>query len=141
MAKKAELKTRKTAASVAKFIAAIPDDERRADCLAVARMMKKATKAEPVMWGSSIVGFGKLQLKYESGRELDWFPIGFSPRKSALTLYLSIGYERHPELMKKLGKHKTGKSCLYLKRLADVDRDVLRQLIEKSVASAKRLSA
>ncbi len=137
MAKKAELKTKRTTSSVAKFLGAIEDDERRKDCLAVAKMMKKATRAEPAMWGPSIVGFGTLHLEYASGRELDWFPIGFSPRKNDLTLYLAIGYERHPALMKKLGKHKTGKSCLYLKRLADVDLDVLRQLIEKAVAGAK----
>jgi len=135
MAKKAELKTKKSAASVNQFLAGIEDEGRRADCQAVAKIMKKAAKAEPAMWGPSIVGFGSRHLKYESGRELDWFFVGFSPRKDALTLY---GLEKHAPLLKKLGKHKIAGSCLHLKRLADVDIDVLRQLVEKSISSAKK---
>ena len=138
MAKTAELKTHQTAASVDEFLAAIEDDERRADCLTVVKIMKTATRAKPAMWGPSIVGFGNRHLKYESGRELDWFWVGFSPRKDTLTLY---GLEKHAPFLKKLGKHKFSGSCLHVKRLGDVDLKALRQLIEKSVASAKRLSA
>ena len=98
-------------------------------------MMKKATKAQPKMWGPSIVGFGDYRYKYESGREGDWFRAGFSPRKNALTLYVMSGFPKHAELMSKLGKHKTGKGCLYIKQLADVDMRVLEQLIERSVKS------
>lgn len=134
----AELKTKRTAASVDQFLAAIKDDERRADCLTVAKIMKKATKADPAMWGSSIVGFGKQHLKYASGRELDWFSVGFSPRKGDLTLYFSSGLEPLAPLLKKLGRHKHGKGCLYLKRLSEVDRDVLRQVVEKSLATSKQ---
>jgi hypothetical protein len=129
----AELKTKPTIASVSEFLDAIEDDERRRDCLAVAKIMKKATGAEPKMWGPSIIGFGDHHYKYESGRELDWFLTGFSPRKNDLTLYIMPGFARYEGLMAKLGKHKTGKSCLYIKRLADVDQTVLRTLVEDSV--------
>lgn len=95
--------------------------------------MKAATKAAPAMWGTSIVGFGRHQYKYESGRELEWFLTGFSPRKQDLTLYIMGGLERYPSLMKKLGKHKTGKSCLYIKKLEDVDMPTLKLLIKESV--------
>jgi Domain of unknown function (DU1801) len=98
-------------------------------------MMNKATKAQPKMWGPSIVGFGDYRYKYESGREGDWFRAGFSPRKNALTLYVMSGVPKHAELMSKLGKHKTGKGCLYIKQLAEVDMRVLEQLIERSVKS------
>jgi hypothetical protein len=129
----AELKTKATTASVSDFLAAIEDDERREDCLAVVKIMKKATGAEPKMWGPSIVGFGDHRYKYESGRELDWFLTGFSPRKRELTLYIMPGFDRYDDLLASLGKYKTGKSCLYLKRLADIDRTVLKTLVESSV--------
>jgi Domain of unknown function (DU1801) len=128
------VKTKATGASVKEFLARIEDPERRKDCEAVAAMMRKATGAAPKMWGPSIVGFGKYHYSYASGREGDWFVAGFSPRKGDLTLYLMGGLQAHAALMKKLGKHKTGKSCLYIKRLADVDPDVLRTLITKAVA-------
>ncbi|HUP44517.1 MAG TPA: DUF1801 domain-containing protein [Thermoanaerobaculia bacterium] len=135
----AELKTKKTTASVDEFLAAIPDESRRHDCLEVVRMMKRATKAEPKMWGAAIVGFGEYHYVYESGREGDWFLTGFSPRKNDLTLYIMAGFEAYDRIMKRLGKHKTGKSCLYIKRLDDVDRDALQELIDESVRSvAKR---
>jgi hypothetical protein len=134
----AELKTRATTASVSDFLAAIEDDERRQDCLTVAKIMKKATGAEPRMWGPSIVGFGDHHYKYESGRELDWFLTGFSPRKRELTLYIMPGFTRYDALMAKLGKYKTGKSCLYIKRLADVDLTVLRTLVEDSVGHMRQ---
>jgi len=129
----AELKTKATTASVDDFLAAIDDDERRKDCLAVVKIMKKATGAKPKMWGPSIVGFGDYHYKYESGRELDWFLTGFSPRKKDLTLYIMPGFARYDDLMKALGRHSTGKSCLYIKRLADVDLKVLQTLVEDSV--------
>jgi hypothetical protein len=133
----AELKTKATTASVSDFLAAIDDDERRKDCTAVSKLMQKATGAKPRMWGPSIVGFGDRRLKYDSGRELDWFVIGFSPRKRDLTLYNALGSPRRDALLKSLGKHTTGKGCLYIKRLADVDLDVLKTLIEDSVKESK----
>jgi hypothetical protein len=135
----AELKTKATNASVAKFLDAIEDDERREDCLAVAKIMKKATGDDPKMWGPSIVGFGAMRYKYESGRELDWFLTGFSPRKNDLTLYIMPGIDRYKELAKSLGKHKTGKSCLYIKRLSDIDQSVLREIVETSVKDMHRM--
>ena len=130
----AELKTKKTTASVEKFLNNVADEQRRKDCFRLVEIMKAETKAEPAMWGTSIVGFGRHQYKYESGRELEWFLVGFSPRKKDLTLYMMGGLKRYPSLTKKLGKHKTGKSCLYIKKLEDVDLTTLKQLIEQSVA-------
>lgn len=129
----AELKTKPTAESVSAFLDKVSDQGRRDDCLTVIDIMKKVTKEEPQMWGSSIVGFGRYRYKYESGREGEWMITGFSPRKNDLTLYIMGGFESVPDLMKRLGKHKTGKGCLYIKKLADVDLKVLRQLVEKSV--------
>jgi hypothetical protein len=133
----AELKTRETDASVAAFLDAIPDAARRADCRQVVEIMRHATGAEPRMWGPSIVGFGNYRYQGASG-ETEWFLTGFSPRKQNLTLYLMAGFARYPALMRKLGKHKTGKSCLYLKRLADVDRAVLTELVEASIEHLRR---
>ena len=127
----AELKTKATKAKVGTFIDAIADEEARRDCRTLVRMMQKATKAEPKMWGSAIVGFGDHHYKYDSGREGDWFKTGFSPRKNALTLY-GLGIQSQPALMSKLGKFKTGKGCLYIKQLSDIDLGVLEKLIEKS---------
>ena len=127
----AELKTKLTNASVDKFLKAVKDEQTRADCYQIIEMMNKATKAEPKMWGTSIIGFGNIHLKYESGRELDWFPIGFSPRKQNITLYLMGGLEQK-ELLDKLGKYSTGKGCLYIKKLADVDIKVLNKLVTTS---------
>lgn len=135
----AELKTKKTTASVTAFLNAIDDPERRRDCKAVAKMMREVTGDKPAMWGPAIVGFGSYDYKYESGREGRWFLCGFSPRKQALTLYIMPGFSRYDALMKRLGKHTTGKSCLYIKRLADIDTDVLRQLIEQSVRQMKKI--
>ncbi len=129
----AELKTKITEQSVEDFLNAITDEQTRQDCFAIAKLMQKATKAKPKMWGPSIVGFGSYHYKYESGRESDWFLTGFSPRKQNLTLYIMAGFARYDELMRKLGKHKTGKSCLYIKRLEDIDLKVLKELIEQSV--------
>ena len=139
----AELKTKETAASVSAFIDKIADEGQRKDCLAVIEIMRGVTKEEPKMWGSSIVGFGRRHLKYPSGRELDWMIIGFSPRKSDLTLYLMGGLDSFPDLMKRLGKYKTGKGCLYIKNLEDVDAKVLRKLVTESVklVGAERIKA
>lgn len=130
-----ENKTRKTASDVMAFLDGAPD-ERRRDSLAVLALMREVTGAEPAMWGDYIVGFGDQHYRYASGREGDWFVIGFSPRKQSLTLYLTYGFERHADLLQRLGKHTTGKSCLYIKRLDDVDLDALRELIARSAADA-----
>jgi uncharacterized protein DUF1801 len=131
----AELKTKPTTVSVSKFLESVPDASKRQDCKALIQLMKKATKSQPKMWGPSIVGFGDYHYKYETGREADWFRAGFSPRKNALTIYIMSGFPKHADLMSKLGKHKTGKGCLYIKQLADVDTKVLEQLIERAVQS------
>jgi len=136
----AELKTKKTDASVDKFLNGVADEQRRKDCFALVEIMKKATKAEPAMWGPSIVGFGHRLYKYPSGRELDWFLLGFSPRKQDLTLYIMPGLERYPKLTKKLGKYKTGKSCLYIKKLEDVDQPTLKELIKQSLKDLKTIA-
>ena len=127
-------KTRPTTASVDAFIDAVDDERRRADCRVVAGLMAQITGAEGVMWGSSIVGFGTYHYRYASGREGDFFEAGFSPRKRALTIYVMAGFSEYDDLLARLGKHTTGKSCLYVKRLADVDLDVLREILTRSVA-------
>ena len=129
----AENKTKPTTASVTAFVNAIDDPRRRADARKVASMMRRATGKRARMWGSSIVGYGTYHYKYESGREGDFMLTGFSPRKQALTVYVLAGFDRFDSLMKKLGKHKTGKSCLYIKSLSDIDEKVLEQLIDASV--------
>jgi hypothetical protein len=134
----AEPKTKASKASVAAFLAAIPDAERRKDCKAVAKLMREATGEKPVLWGANIVGFGTYRYQYASGGTGDWPVVGFSPRKNDLTLYLMAGFERHADLMAKLGRHRTGKSCLYLKRLADADPAVLKELVGRSVAAMER---
>ena len=128
-----EMKTKQTEASVAAFLKGVGDETRRQDCEILAAIMKRAAKAEPKMWGTSIVGFGSYHYKYASGREGDWPVTAFSPRKQDLTLYIMAGFDRYEALLTKLGKHKTGKSCLYIKRLADVDLAVLKELITASV--------
>jgi hypothetical protein len=130
----AELKTKPTDNSVRDFIAAIENEDRRRDCQAVLEIMQEATGDRPRIWGSGMVGFGSYHYKYASGREGDWFLTGFAPRKNDLTLYIMPGFDRFEALMKKLGKHKTGKSCLYIKRLSDIDPAVLKELVADSVA-------
>jgi hypothetical protein len=122
-------KTARNAASVAEFLAAVSDPRRRADAEAVCALMAEVTGAQPAMWGASIVGFGEYHYKYATGREGDWPAVGLSPRKQALTIYISAGFDAYEELLGRLGPHSTGRSCLYIKRLADVDRDVLRSLV------------
>lgn len=137
----AELKTVPTRASADKFIKGIKDEKKRADCYQILEMMKSATKAEPRMWGTSIVGFGKYHYAYDSGREGDWFITGFSPRKQNLTLYMMGGFDQFADLMEQLGKHSTGKGCLYINRLEDVDVKVLKKLITRSVKVATQHKA
>ena len=129
----AEPKTKPTKASVKEFLNQISDKERRDDCFAVAKIMEEITGEKAKMWGPSIVGFGTWHYKYASGREGDWPVTGFSPRKKDLTLYLMMGFEKHTELMQKLGKHSTGKSCLYIKRLSDIHVPTLKKLIKTSI--------
>ncbi len=137
----AELKTIPTKSSVDKFLKGIKDGHKRADCYTILELMKKATKAQPKMWGTGIVGFGDYHYVYESGREGDWFITGFSPRKQNLTLYVMGGFHQFEDLMKKLGKHSTGKGCLYINKLEDVDTKVLKELITKSVKMASKNKA
>ena len=128
-----ENKTQPTDLSVDDFLDQVPDADRGADCRAVAAMMQAATGEAPVMWGNSIVGFARYRYQYASGRSGEWPIVGFSPRKNDLTLYLMPGFDGREALLEKLGKYKTGKACLYVKRLSDVDASVLRQLIDASV--------
>ena len=131
----AELKTKESTASVSAFLKSISDKQRRQDATAVAAMMESLTRTKPKMWGTSIVGYGTQHYKYASGREGEWFRTGFSPRKDSLTVYITSGFEQYPDLMEKLGKYKTGKSCLYIRKLSDVDQKVLKQLISRSLKS------
>jgi hypothetical protein len=135
----AELKTKANNLSVAKFLKNVSDEQARSDCYAIVEIMKQITKMPPKMWGPSIVGFGSYHYKYESGHEGDCFLTGFSPRKQNLTLYIMTGFSQYDELMKKLGKHKTGKSCLYIKRLDDIHLPTLKKLIQHSVKHVKTL--
>jgi hypothetical protein len=134
----AEMKTKVNGASVADFLNAVGDEQKRNDSFEILKIMKQVTKEDPKMWGPSIVGFGSYHYKYDSGREGDAPIMGFSPRKQNLTLYISLGLERNEGLLKKLGKHSTGKGCLYIKRLGDVDVDVLKELISESLTATKK---
>ncbi len=127
-----ELKTKINDANVKDFLMSVEDEKRKEDSLKTLEMMKKITKEEPKMWGASIVGFGTYHYKYASGREGDWFITGFSPRKLSLTIYIMGGFQNYDELLGKLGKFKTGKSCLYIKKLEDVDTQILEKLIAES---------
>ena len=134
----AELKTKQNKASVAAFLNAIDDKQKRADAKKVAAMMREATGSRARMWGTSIVGFGSYHYTYASGREGDWMLVGFSPRKQNLTLYIMPGFSTFDSLLAKLGKYKTGKSCLYINKLADVDEQVLVKLIQASVKHMRK---
>ena len=129
----AELKTKLNDQNVEDFLKGISDEKKRQDCFTLLEIMKQVTQADPKMWGSSIVGFGSYHYKYASGREDDWFLTGFSPRKQNLTLYIMAGFDLYEELLKRLGKYTTGKSCLYIKRIEDIDLPTLKTLIEQSV--------
>jgi len=132
----AQLTTAANDDDVEAFLDSIADEVRQSDAREVRALMSAAAKAPAVMWGSAIVGFGSRRLRYDDGREIDWMVIGFSPRKASTTLYLSGGVDHYADLFERLGKHTTGKGCLYLKRLSDVDRDVLVEVIARSVAHA-----
>jgi hypothetical protein len=129
----AEPKTKVNDASVAKFLNAIPDPQTRSDCRTIADIMQAATKAEPRMWGTGIVGFGTRRVVYAGGREADWMVIGFAPRKQNIVLYIGLGGEDRSELLAGLGKHDVGKGCLYVKRLSDVHLPTLKSLVRVSV--------
>lgn len=128
----AENKTQRTTASVAAFLAAIPDPSRQRDAKSLAALIRKATGERPAMWGSSIVGYGQMTYHGSNGRAVDWFPIGFSPRKAALVLYLMGGLKANASLLADLGPHKVGGGCLYLSRFAEIDTKVLTRLIQRS---------
>lgn len=128
-----ELKTQPGKESVAAFIKAIEDPERRRDCKTLNSLMKRVTRKRPVIWGGTMVGFGRYEYRYASGRSGAWLITGFASHKRDLTLYVMNGFSRYGDLMKKLGRHRHARSCLYLKRLDDIDLDVLEALIARSV--------
>ena len=132
----AEMKTKMNDASVEEFLSKVEDEQKRKDCFEIIKIMKQVTKKEPKMWGTAIIGFGSYHYKYESGREGDMPQIGFSPRKQNITLYIGVGDNSDNPLLKKLGKYTTSKACLYIKKLTDVDRNVLQELIADSFKSA-----
>ncbi|MEM6512600.1 MAG: DUF1801 domain-containing protein [Pseudomonadota bacterium] len=134
----AELKTKANAGSVADFLATVDDPKKRADCRKVAAMMRRATGKRARLWGSSIVGYGSYHYRYDSGQEGDWMLTGYSPRKQAITVYIMPGFAPFEALLQKLGTYKTGKSCLYIKKLDDVDETVLETLIAKSVQHMRK---
>ena len=135
----AELKTKQNKASVAGFLKSVESDQRRKDSKELLAMMKEVTGKTPKMWGDSIVGYGAYHYKYQSGREGDWMVTGFSPRKQNLTVYIMPGFARYQALLKKLGKYKTSVSCLYINKLDEVDRKVLKQLVSRAYKDMQKL--
>ncbi len=133
-----DLKTKPTDQSVEAYLHNVEPAQKREDSFVILKLMQEITGEPAQMWGSSIIGFGRYHYKYASGREGDWFLTGFAPRKQSLSLYIMSGFDNYDELMHKLGKHTTGKSCLYIKKLEDVDPNILRQLITQSVAYMKQ---
>ena len=133
-----ELKTKPTNKSIDDFLKKVENPTKREDSLRILELMKEITQEKPVMWGDSIVGFGSYHYKYASGREGDWPLVGFSPRKQNLTLYIMSGFEKYEKLLENLGKFKTGKSCLYINKLKDVDIRILKELILESVEHMKK---
>ena len=131
-------KTVETDADVGAFLASVADDARRADARALCTLMAEETGERPRMWGSGIVGFGRYAMRYADGRTADWLAVGFAPRKANLVLYLADGFDAHAEALARLGPHKTGRSCLYLKRLDRVDEGVLRGLVRDAYAAKRR---
>lgn len=129
----AELKTQKNDASVKDFLNTVENEKRKQDSFVILDLMKKITQSQPSMWGPSIIGFGSYHYKYASGREGDWFLTGFSPRKQSLSIYIMSGFKKYEEILGRLGKYKTGKSCLYINKLEDIDMKVLEHLITESV--------
>lgn len=135
----AEPKTKPTDEKVERFLNGIADEQKRKDSFAILELMKQVTKCEPCMWGTSIVGFGTYHYKYASGQEADWPLTGFSPRKQNLTMYISSGFATYDDLMQKLGKHSGSKSCLYIKRLSDIDMPTLKKLVQESFKHMKKV--
>ena len=135
-----ELKTKPNDQSVEEYLTRVDDDKKRQDSTTILALMKEVTGAEPRMWGDSIIGFGSYHYKYASGREGDWFLTGFAPRKRNLTLYIMSGFSEYDDLLGRLGKFKTGKSCLYINKLEDIDLSTLRELVEKSVRHMEQAS-
>jgi hypothetical protein len=133
----AEMKTKVNDASVEEFLSNVEDEQKRKDCFEIVKIMRQVTRKEPKMWGPAIIGFGSYHYKYESGREGDMPQIAFSPRKQNLTLYVGLGNNSDEPLLKKLGKYTTGKGCLYIKKLTDVDRNILQELIAESFERAR----
>ena len=137
----AELKTQENDASVNDYLNSVEDEKKREASFKVKELMEEVTGEEARMWGDSIVGFGHYNYKYASGREGEWMLVGFAPRKKNLTLYIMSGFDEYDDLLDKLGKHSTGKSCLYINKLEDVDTDVLRDLVDKSVQHMKETNS
>jgi hypothetical protein len=133
----ATLKTQPNSSSVEAFLNGIEDPQKKADSFTLLKLFEECTHQLPKLWGDSIVGYGTYHYRYDSGREGDWFLTGFSPRKQNLSLYIMPGFDRYDNLMEKLGKYKTGKSCLYIKKLKDIDLNVLKELISQSVQYLK----
>ncbi|GAB3001159.1 DUF1801 domain-containing protein [Psychrosphaera aestuarii] len=127
-----DLKTKQTEASPSTFISSISDDKKRSDANTLLTIMSDITQQPPAMWGDSLIGFGLYKYQYASGRKGEWFRVGFSPRKQNITLYIMNGFSQYQHLLERLGKHKTGKSCLYISKLEDIDVDVLKQMIALS---------
>ena len=136
----AELKTKPNDQSVENFLNGIADEKKRQDSFTLLALMQEVTQMPAIMWGDGIIGFGSYHYKYESGREGEWFQVGFSPRKQDLTLYILHGFKGYPELMKRLGKYKTGKSCLYINKTEDINLSILRQLVKQSVADLGQMT-
>ena len=136
-----ELKTKKNEASVEEFLNAVQHDQKRSDSFELLALMREITGDEGTMWGPTIVGFGRSSYTYANGKKNEWFQTGFSPRKQSLTLYIMPGFDRYEQLLERLGKHKTGKSCLYVNKLSDIDMDVLRELVQESVKVMAESSA
>lgn len=128
----AELKTKKNKQDVNEFLDKVEDEKKRQDSRTILKLMQEVTGEPPKMWGDSIIGFGEYHYKYASGREGDFFLVGFSPRKQSLTLYIMAGFDAYEDLMARLGKYKTGKSCLYIKKIEDINLEVLRDLVRLS---------
>lgn len=134
----ADLKTKENDRDVLAFINGLENEQRKSDCKELLKLFSEITNEQPKMWGSSIIGFGSYHYKYESGREGDWFLTGFSPRKSNLSIYITSGFKEYENLLEELGKYKTGSSCLYVKKLSDIDTSKLAKLVEKSVKFMKK---
>ncbi|QEE18133.2 DUF1801 domain-containing protein [Promethearchaeum syntrophicum] len=134
-----DLKTKQTDKSVNEFLSKIEDPIKQKASRQILKIMKEVSKTDPKMWGESIIGFGNYHYKYATGREGDWMRIGFSPRKQYLTLYIMDGFDKYNELMEKLGKYKTGKSCLYIKKMQDIDINILKELMKESLLNMDKL--